>query len=98
VQEDSLQAFVTVAEHRHFRRAAAMLFVVPSTLSRRLTALERATGLRLVDRTAGAVSLTPQGEQFLPVAHRLLAEFGLARAAASDIAAGVRPIRPRRAV
>jgi DNA-binding transcriptional LysR family regulator len=87
VNEDALNAFVAVAEHRHFRRAAASQHVAASTLSRRVTALERDTRLVLVDRSAGAVALTEQGEQFLPVARRLLAELAATKTAARTIRA-----------
>ncbi|MCA1712770.1 MAG: LysR family transcriptional regulator [Actinobacteria bacterium] len=74
MREESLKAFVAVARHLHFGKAAAEEFVVVSTLSRRLSALERDTGLVLAVRSARAVDLTPQGKAFLPVAERLLAQ------------------------
>lgn len=79
MREESLTAFVAVAKHLHFGRAAEEEFVVVSTLSRRLSALERDTGLRLAVRSAQAVRLTGHGRAFLPVAERMLAELDRGR-------------------
>jgi DNA-binding transcriptional LysR family regulator len=57
-----LTAFVTVAEERSFRRAAARLNLTPSTLSHSLRALEERLGVRLLNRTTRAVSPTPAGQ------------------------------------
>lgn len=92
MQEDGLRALVAVAEHRHLRRAAAALYVVPSTLGRRLSGLERDVGLVLVDRTAGAVRLTAAGERFMPSAQRVLE----ALAAAGQDARLIAQSTPRR--
>jgi DNA-binding transcriptional LysR family regulator len=88
VQEDWLKALIAAAEHRQFGRAASEQFVVVSTLSRRITALERATGLVLVDRGSTGACLTPAGEAFVPVARRLLCEMQHAKAAAAALRAG----------
>jgi DNA-binding transcriptional LysR family regulator len=60
-----LSAFVAVAEHRHFSKAAAQLGISPSTLTQAIRALEEHLGIRLLNRTTRSVSLTAAGEQLL---------------------------------
>jgi DNA-binding transcriptional LysR family regulator len=63
-----LSAFVAVAEHRHFAKAAAQLRISPSTLTQVIRSLEEHLGVRLLNRTTRSVSITAAGEQLL---HRL---------------------------
>lgn len=60
-----LSAFVAVAEHGNFSRAAVALGIVPSTLSQTIRALEERLGVRLLHRTTRSVSLTEAGERML---------------------------------
>jgi len=60
-----LSAFVAVAEHRHFAKAAAQLGISPSTLTQTIRSLEEHLGIRLLNRTTRSVSLTAAGEQLL---------------------------------
>jgi DNA-binding transcriptional LysR family regulator len=60
-----LSAFVAVAEHRHFAKAAAQLGISPSTLTQTIRSLEEHLGVRLLNRTTRSVSLTAAGEQLL---------------------------------
>jgi DNA-binding transcriptional LysR family regulator len=60
-----LSAFVAVAEHGHFSKAAAQLGVSPSTLTQAIRALEEHLGVRLLNRTTRSVSLTTAGGQLL---------------------------------
>lgn len=57
--------FVTAAEARSFRVAARKLGLTPSAVSKAITRLEARLGLRLLNRTARAVSLTEEGEAYL---------------------------------
>ena len=77
--------FVTVADHRHFGRAAAALRVAQPSLSRQIRRLEQQLGARLLDRTPQGSRLTEAGEVFLPAARALLRS--VARAAAETRAA-----------
>jgi LysR family transcriptional regulator, nitrogen assimilation regulatory protein len=70
----ALHAFGSVAEHGSFSRAAAVLGVEQSALSRRVSALERALGGRLFHRTGRGVALTELGERLAPRARALLAD------------------------
>jgi DNA-binding transcriptional LysR family regulator len=64
-QFSKLSAFVAVAEHGHFSKAAAHLGISPSTLTNAIRALEDHLGVRLLNRTTRSVSLTTAGEQLL---------------------------------
>jgi len=60
-----LSAFVAVAEHRSFAKAAAYLGISPPTLSQTIRALEDRLGVRLLNRTTRSVALTEAGERLL---------------------------------
>src|SRR5918994_7640050 len=62
---NDLTAFVAVATHRSFRRAADDLGTAPSTLSHAMRALEERMGVRLLNRTTRSVSPTEAGFQLL---------------------------------
>lgn len=60
-----LTAFMAVANHRSFRRAADELGTAPSTLSHAMRALEEHLGVRLLNRTTRSVSPTEAGFRLL---------------------------------
>ncbi|WP_223206138.1 LysR family transcriptional regulator [Streptomyces xanthii] len=84
-----LEAFLAVAEERHFGRAGERLYVSQSRVSQLLAALERRVGALLVERTSRRVALTPLGERFLaelrPAYEELDAVLGRAREAARGV-------------
>ncbi len=61
---NALTAFVAVVEHRSFRGAARSLAVPKSTVSRRISLLEKQLGVQLLQRTTRTVTLTDVGEAF----------------------------------
>src|SRR4051812_27701075 len=65
-----LRAFLLVAQHRNFTRAAEALFITPSGLSLLIRELETQLGFRLFDRTTRHVALTSQGAELLPSAQQ----------------------------
>ncbi len=69
-----LRAFLLVAQHRSFSRAAGALFITPSGLSVLIRELEIQLGVRLFDRTTRHVALTASGSELLAVAQRNLQE------------------------
>src|SRR5215475_12847905 len=69
-----LRAFLLVARHRSFSRAAEELFITPSGLSVLIRELETQLGFRLFDRTTRHVALTGHGNELLAVAQRNLEE------------------------
>src|SRR3981189_2676904 len=64
-QVAELSAFVAVAEHRNFTKAAAQLGVSPSTLSHTIRGVEERLGVRLLNRTTRSVALTEAGERLV---------------------------------
>jgi DNA-binding transcriptional LysR family regulator len=56
--------FVEVARTGSFRQAAARLQLPPSTLSRRIAAMEARLGVKLLLRTTRSVGLTPAAQPF----------------------------------
>ena len=62
---DGVEAFLSVARHRSFRKAAAELAVTPSAISQAVRTLETRVGAPLFIRTTRSVGLTEAGERFL---------------------------------
>jgi DNA-binding transcriptional LysR family regulator len=77
-----LRAFLLVAQHHSFTRAAEALFITPSGLSVLIRELEKQLGFRLFDRTTRHVELTSQGSHLLITARRSLEDLD---SAVSDI-------------
>ena len=69
-----LRYLVAVAEHQHFGRAAEACFVSQPTLSTQLKKLEQTLGVTLIERTNRRVMLSPEGEQIVAQAQRILVE------------------------
>lgn len=68
-----LKVFRTVAEHLNFRKAAEHLFLTQPAVTLQIKALEDDLGIRLFDRAANRVSLTPQGSLLLTYAKKIAA-------------------------
>src|SRR5690349_19009412 len=86
---DGVEAFLCVARHRSFRRAAAELGVTPSAISQVVRALEARLGVALFIRTTRSVGLTEAGERFISRAKPAFEELVAASEAAHDL--GRRP-------
>src|SRR6516165_582611 len=84
-----VEAFLSVAQHRNFRRAAAELGVTPSAISQAVHALEARVGAALFIRTTRSVGLTEAGERFIARAKPAFEELVTAAEAAREI--GQRP-------
>jgi DNA-binding transcriptional LysR family regulator len=67
-----LRAFVAVVKWRSFRAAATELHLSQPALSRRIDKLEKALGVRLLERTTRKVDLTGVGREFSARAADLL--------------------------
>lgn len=99
-------AFVDVALNGSFARAAVIVGIAQSVLSRQVAALEREVGGRLLHRTGRGVALTELGERMLPRARALVADAaGFAEAArnererpSGEVTLGVVPVASRRLV
>ena len=86
---DGVEAFLSVAQHRSFRRAAAELRVTPSAMSQAVRALEARIGAALFTRTTRSVGLTEAGERFLSRAKPAFEELVAASEVAREL--GERP-------
>ena len=86
---DGVEAFLGVAQHRSFRKAAAELGVTPSAISQAVRSLEARVGAALFIRTTRSVGLTEAGERFLSRAKPAFEELVAASAVARDL--GQRP-------
>jgi len=73
-----LQAFIAIADHGGFGRAAERLHLTQTALTRRLQNLEDSLGVRLVERTTRSTALSELGRAFLPRARRLVDDLGAA--------------------
>jgi len=69
-----MQYLVSLADHRHFGRAATASFVSQPTLSTQIKKLEDELGVTLVERAPRKVMLTPVGHDIAERARRILAE------------------------
>jgi DNA-binding transcriptional LysR family regulator len=70
-----LRAFVEVAQRGSFTQAADRLAISQPALTITIHQLEELTGVELFIRTTRKVSLSPDGEEFLPTAKRLIEDF-----------------------
>ncbi len=70
-----IRAFVEVAHQCSFRRAAEKLSISQPALTITINQLEELVGASLLHRTTRQVNLTVDGEDFLPIASRLVADF-----------------------
>jgi LysR family hydrogen peroxide-inducible transcriptional activator len=71
-----LRAFAAVAEHLHFRDAAAAIGMSQPALSGAVSALEETLGVTLVERTTRKVLLSPAGERLAARTKAVLEEVG----------------------
>src|ERR671934_323712 len=86
---DGVEAFLSVAQHRSFRRAAAELGVTPSAISQAVRTLEGRVGAALFIRTTRSVGLTEAGERFFSRAKPAFEELVAASEVAHEL--GQRP-------
>lgn len=63
-----LRAFLLVAQHRSFTRAAELMFITPSGLSALVREFENELGVRLFNRTTRHVALTRSGADMVKIA------------------------------
>lgn len=71
---ECLTAFVKVAEQTSFAEAARRLNRSPAAVTRAVAELEERLGVRLLNRTTRAVTVTEAGQLFLAGAKRVLAD------------------------
>ena len=81
----NMHLFVEVAKASSFRRAAEVLGLPNSTVSRRIAELERDVGLRLFNRSTRRVELTEGGRLYFDKCKRIIQEAELARQELTDL-------------
>lgn len=69
-----LAFFSLLVKHGSMAAAAQQLGVTPPAVSKRLAAIERRLGVRLLQRTTRRIGLTPEGETYLVEGARVLEE------------------------
>ncbi|WP_347900970.1 LysR family transcriptional regulator [Pseudomonas purpurea] len=84
---NDMALFVEVVKARSFRRAAEAMRMPNSTLSRRISTLERAIGLRLLNRTTRKIELTEAGQLYFDRCKRIVEEARLAHEQLSEMLA-----------
>ena len=87
IELSDMALFVEVAKAMSFRGAAAAIGVPNSTLSRRISALENAIGLRLLHRTTRRIELTEAGRIYFERCKRIVDEARLAHEQLGDMLA-----------
>ena len=75
---NDMALFVEVVKARSFRRAAETIGMPNSTLSRRISGLEKAIGLRLLHRTTRRIEPTEAGQLYFERSKRIVDEARLA--------------------
>jgi DNA-binding transcriptional LysR family regulator len=75
-----LRAFLLVAEHQNFTRAAEAFHITPSGLSLLIREFENQLGFRVFDRTTRQVALTPEGAELVAAVRRSLEDLDTAMA------------------
>lgn len=82
----ALQAFEAISRRKSFSLAANELHLTPSAVSHQVSKLETLLGMRLFERSARGVELTPAGNVYL---HRVASALGAINAATDDLRHGV---------
>jgi LysR family carnitine catabolism transcriptional activator len=70
-----ITAFVAVAQSQSYAEACDRIHLSQPALSITIKNLEDVLGGTLLTRTTRTLALTPEGQAFLPVAQRLLADW-----------------------
>ena len=86
----SLRCFVTVADERHFGKAARTLYVSQAQLSKRIRDLESDLGVILFNRTTRSVEPTELGAEVLEEARQVLAHLDAMVGRVQSLARGER--------
>lgn len=88
VQLNDIALFVEVAKRKSFSLAARALNMPTSTLSRRINELERAIGLRLINRNTRRLDLTEAGAAYMSRCQGLIDEARLAHEQLQTLSGG----------
>ena len=70
-----IQYILAIEETRHFQKASDLCFVTQPTLSMQVKKAEETLGYSLFDRSSSPLSLTPFGEDLIPILRELQIDF-----------------------
>jgi len=70
----TLRVLMAIAEKRSFAKAAEVVNLVPSAVTRRIQELEDALGVKVIERTSQSIEFTEAGIELLERARRILRE------------------------
>ncbi|WP_459616767.1 LysR family transcriptional regulator [Bordetella sp. 2513F-2] len=87
IQLNDIALFVEVAKHRSFSHAAEALGIPTSTLSRRVSELERTVGVSLLTRSTRRIDLTEAGAVYFERCRHIVEEARVAHEQLLDMAA-----------
>ncbi len=82
---ENLKTFIALSKYKNFTRTAEVMFVAQSTVTNRISELEKEVGKRLFERERKNVYLTEAGTRFLEYANRIVE---LEQTAIDDINSG----------
>ncbi len=85
MDNNTLQAFIAVAQWQSFSIAAEKLFITQSAISKRIALLEQQLGKKLFDRIGRQINLTNAGHALLPCAEKILMSFADARTVINNL-------------
>ncbi|EPJ48139.1 MAG: regulatory protein, LysR:LysR, substrate-binding protein [Osedax symbiont Rs1] len=85
MDNNTLQAFIAVAQWQSFSIAAEKLFITQSAISKRIALLEQQLDKKLFDRIGRQISLTNAGHALLPCAEKILMSFADARTVINNL-------------
>ncbi len=70
-----IETVVCLAQLRSFRATAEQMGITPAAISSRILAIENEFGIRLFDRDSKEVRITPDGEEFLSGALKIVGDY-----------------------
>ena len=91
IDRNAMALFVKVVENKSFSRAAQRENVPVSTVSRKISGLEKALGVRLLERSTRKLRTTEIGQEYYERCRRGLEEFETANLLVTDRQAEVAP-------
>lgn len=67
-----LELFASISRTKNFSRTAQQFYITQPAVSHHIKSLENTMGVRLIQRSSHRVSLTQEGEEFLPYVKQIL--------------------------
>ncbi|OIQ26540.1 LysR family transcriptional regulator [uncultured Vibrio sp.] len=82
---NAMRIFVRVTETGNFSKTADELNTSPSYVSKQISALEKALGIRLIQRTTRVLTLTEAGKSYLHHCHKIIEQLTVAESEISEM-------------